>query len=167
MTRVFNGPHRTPATAVKPRRIHRATTSHPHIRLGPRVRRRCPASAITFGEPDGGLHPNVGVVVIDRNAASPGPDITCSGTLISEDVFLTMAHCVDVLERVGQPYWVSFESTYDEERPRPPGSFREPRKHPCGVRAGSPTPTTSPSSCLTAHLVSPLPSCPRPVSSTS
>ena len=44
-----------------------------------------PASAITFGEPDGGLHPNVGVVVIDRNAASPGPDITCSGTLISEE----------------------------------------------------------------------------------
>lgn len=80
-----------------------------------------PASAITFGDPDGGLHPNVGVVVTDRNAASPGPDITCSGTLISEDVFLTVAHCVDVLERVGQPYWVTFDPTYDEDASAPTG----------------------------------------------
>ena len=128
-----------------------------------------PASAITFGDPDGGLHPNVGVVVIDRNAASPGPDITCSGTLISEDVFLTVAHCVDVLESVGQPYWVSFDSTYDEDASAPTGLILGNRdtSTPCGVRAGSPTPTTSPSSCSTAHLASPLPSCPRPVSSTS
>ena len=80
-----------------------------------------PASAITFGEPDGERHPNVGVVVIDRNPGSPGPDITCSGTLISEDVFLTVAHCVDVLERVGQPYWVSFDSAYDEDASAPAG----------------------------------------------
>lgn len=80
-----------------------------------------PALAITFGDPDGELHPNVGVVVTDRNAASPGPDITCSGTLISEDVFLTVAHCVDVLERVGQPYWVTFASTYDEDAFAPTG----------------------------------------------
>ena len=80
-----------------------------------------PASAITFGDPDGELHPNVGVVVIDRNAASPGPDITCSGTLISETVFLTVAHCVDVLERVGQPYWVTFTTAYDEDASAPAG----------------------------------------------
>ncbi|KAF2415462.1 hypothetical protein B2K11_19940 [Microbacterium sp. B35-30] len=80
-----------------------------------------PASAITFGDPDGELHPNVGVVVIDRNAASPGPDITCSGTLISANVFLTVAHCVDVLERVGQPYWVSFATMYDEDASAPTG----------------------------------------------
>ena len=32
-----------------------------------------PASAITFGDPDDGLHPNVGVVVIDRNASTRDP----------------------------------------------------------------------------------------------
>lgn len=80
-----------------------------------------PASAITFGDEDGDLHPNVGVVVIDRSAGSPGPDITCSGTLIAEFVFLTVAHCVDVLESVGQPYYVSFESTYDEDAAAPAG----------------------------------------------
>ncbi|MDW4574437.1 trypsin-like serine protease [Microbacterium sp. M3] len=81
------------------------------------------ASAITFGEPDGELHPNVGVVVIDRNPGSPGPDITCSGTLIAERVFLTVAHCVDVLLSVGEPYFVSFDSTYDEDDPAPAGLF--------------------------------------------
>jgi hypothetical protein len=80
-----------------------------------------PASAITFGEPDGGLHPNVGVVVIDRSAGSPGPDITCSGTLIAPRVFLTVAHCIDVLESVGKPYWVSFASAYDEDAAAPTG----------------------------------------------
>lgn len=80
-----------------------------------------PASAITFGEPDGDLHPNVGVVVVDRSAGSPGPDITCSGTLIAPEVFLTVAHCVDVLESAGPPYWVSFDSTYDEDAASPTG----------------------------------------------
>src|SRR4051794_24158779 len=80
-----------------------------------------PASAITFGEPDGGLHPNVGVVVIDRSAGSPGPDITCSGTLIAPQVFLTVAHCVDVLNSVDQPVFVSFDSAYDEDAAAPTG----------------------------------------------
>lgn len=80
-----------------------------------------PASAITFGDPDGGLHPNVGVVVIDRNPDSPGPDITCSGVLIAEQVFLTVAHCVAVLEAVGEPYWVSFDPAYDEDAAAPTG----------------------------------------------
>jgi hypothetical protein len=90
-----------------------------------------PASAITFGEPDGDLHPNVGVVVIDRNPGSPGPDITCSGVLISEAVLLTVAHCVAVLESVGQPYWVSFDSAYDENAEAPGGLFSGTAvKHP-------------------------------------
>lgn len=89
-----------------------------------------PASAITFGEPDGGRHPNVGVVVIDRNG-SPGPDITCSGTLIAARVFLTVAHCVDVLESVGEPYYVSFASEYDEDAASPTGLYAGTAvKHP-------------------------------------
>ena len=52
-----------------------------------------PALAITFGEPDGNGHPNVGTMV----PISPEPymPITiCTGTLISPTVFLTAAHCI-------------------------------------------------------------------------
>ncbi len=90
-----------------------------------------PASAITFGQPDGNLHPNVGVVVVDRSEGSPGPDITCSGTLIADTVFLTVAHCVEVLEAAGQPYYVSFDSAYDEDASAPAGLFSGTAiKHP-------------------------------------
>jgi hypothetical protein len=51
-----------------------------------------PAEAITFGQLDGELHPNVGALLFD---AGPGGFIPiCSGTLIDEDVFLTAAHCL-------------------------------------------------------------------------
>ncbi|MDQ7992195.1 MAG: trypsin-like serine protease [Propionicimonas sp.] len=100
-----------------------------------------PAAAVTFGEPDGGLHPNVGVVVIDRNPDSPGPDITCSGTLISDRVFLTVAHCVDVLESVGSPYWVSFEPAYDEDAASPAGLVAgTATKHPLWGSGGQSDP---------------------------
>lgn len=51
------------------------------------------AHAITFGQPDGDLHPNVGALLADHDPDSPGPDLLCSGTLIDERVFLTAAHC--------------------------------------------------------------------------
>lgn len=54
-----------------------------------------PVSAITFGEFDGTDHPNVGAIVVDV----PELDIEllqwCTGTLISDDVFLTASHCLD------------------------------------------------------------------------
>jgi len=57
-----------------------------------------PAQAITYGQPDGTQHPNVGEV-----ASSEG---LCSGTLIASTVFLTAAHCgVD-----GQPVQVTFDT---------------------------------------------------------
>ena len=52
-----------------------------------------PAGAITFGQPDGTRHPNVGALLADYDPDSPGPDILCSGTLIAPAVFLTAAHC--------------------------------------------------------------------------
>ena len=48
------------------------------------------ASAITYGEPDGKLHPNVGALILH----SAGDTIAyCSGTLIAPTIFLTAAHC--------------------------------------------------------------------------
>jgi secreted trypsin-like serine protease len=75
-----------------------------------------PAGAITFGQPDGNLHPNVGALLADYDPDSPGPDILCSGTLIAPTVFLTAAHCTAFLEaeRITQ-VWVSFTPAYDED----------------------------------------------------
>jgi secreted trypsin-like serine protease len=75
-----------------------------------------PASAITFGQPDGNQHPNVGALLADWDPDSPGPDILCSGTLIAPKVFLTAAHCTAFLESEGiTQVWVTFAPAYDED----------------------------------------------------
>lgn len=66
------------------------------------------ALAITYGEPDGGRHPNVGALLAPT-AYSDGTWVTCSGTLIAPAVFLTAAHCDQGVERVA----VTFDSDYD------------------------------------------------------
>jgi hypothetical protein len=48
------------------------------------------AGAITYGWPDGEDHPYVGMMVADVDGE---PAWRCSGTLISERVFLTAGHC--------------------------------------------------------------------------
>jgi secreted trypsin-like serine protease len=74
------------------------------------------ANAITFGQPDGNLHPNVGALLADYDPDSPGPDVLCSGTLIAPTVFLTAAHCTAFLEAEGfSQVWVTFAPTYDED----------------------------------------------------
>jgi hypothetical protein len=50
-----------------------------------------PAKAITYGEPDEGRHPYVGMVLV---LAGDQPLTFCSGTLIAPTVFLTAAHCL-------------------------------------------------------------------------
>jgi secreted trypsin-like serine protease len=83
-----------------------------------------PAGAITFGKPDGNLHPNVGAVLADYDEESPGPDILCSGTLIDADVFLTAGHCTSFLEGEEiSEVWVTFEPEYDEDDASPSGVF--------------------------------------------
>ena len=65
------------------------------------------ADAITFGQPDGNGHPNVGGLVAPK-AYSDGTWLYCSGTLISPTVFLTAAHCDEGTSRVT----VTFDSAY-------------------------------------------------------
>src|SRR6266487_1771316 len=67
-----------------------------------------PASAITYGMPDGNGHPEVGALLAPQ-PYSDGTWATCSGTLISPTVFLTAAHCDQGVSRVA----VTFDSSYN------------------------------------------------------
>jgi secreted trypsin-like serine protease len=86
-----------------------------------------PAGAITFGKPDGNLHPNVGALLADWDEESPGLDIFCSGTLIAPRVFLTASHCTAALEGefgiAAADVWVTFAPTYDEDSASTAGLF--------------------------------------------
>lgn len=61
-----------------------------------------PAAAITFGQPDNGAHPQVGLVVFYRAATDAEQELTghalfplwrCSGTLLTPTLLLTAGHC--------------------------------------------------------------------------
>jgi hypothetical protein len=55
------------------------------------------AAAIDNGVPDGSRHPNVGLLAFDLDG--PGgdpPAFLCSGSVLSDRVFLTAAHCIAV-----------------------------------------------------------------------
>jgi hypothetical protein len=74
-----------------------------------------PVFGITFGQPDGDGHPNVGAMIVQE------PDgvkyLYCSGTLIEPDVFLTAAHCTAAAAAYGaDPHdaYVTFDSVWDE-----------------------------------------------------
>jgi secreted trypsin-like serine protease len=58
-----------------------------------------PAGAITFGQPDGQLHPEVGAMLVRYPDGTF--DLYCSGTLISSRVFLTAAHCGEGMDQYG------------------------------------------------------------------
>ena len=77
-----------------------------------------PSSAITFGEPDGDGHPNVGAMIVQE------PDgiryFYCSGTLIAQNVFLTAAHSTAAAAANNvNPHnvWVTFDSVVAENAP--------------------------------------------------
>jgi hypothetical protein len=79
--------------------------------------------AITFGQPDGDEHPNVGAMIVeDRD----GIFLYCSGTLIAPDVFLTASHCTVAAAFYGadpDDVWVTFDPVYDENATLYPGSY--------------------------------------------
>ena len=100
-----------------------------------------PASAITNGSPDGDLHLSVGAIVADWSSASPGPDVTCSGTLIDARVFLTVAHCTTFLVAGGHDIRVTFSPHYDEDAVAPTGLIAGAAvAHLCSARAARPDP---------------------------
>src|SRR5215213_10445714 len=76
-----------------------------------------PASAITFGEPDGNAHPFVGSMVL--RIPDEGVFQWCSGTLIASNVFMTASHCTapidDYLaEHPGSEMLVTFDPIISE-----------------------------------------------------
>ncbi len=74
-----------------------------------------PAAAITYGQPDGNLHPNVGAMIRLRSSDSVYR-ILCSGSLISPTVFLTAAHCTTFLEQQRiSDVWVTFDSKFTQK----------------------------------------------------
>ena len=75
-----------------------------------------PVGAITYGQPDGDRHPNVGALVGTFNS---GTYPYCSGTLISPTVFLTAAHCDIGTSTV----FVTFDSVYTSRSKLYRGTF--------------------------------------------
>lgn len=59
-----------------------------------------PAAAIVYGAPDQGRHPAVGSLVYDFDGDG-ALDQACTGTLISQTVFLTVSHCTVFLDEHG------------------------------------------------------------------
>jgi hypothetical protein len=129
-----------------------------------------PASGITFGTLDGNQHPSTGALLADWDPDSPGPDVLCTGTLISSTVFLTAGHCTDFLESEGiTQAWVTFAPAYDDDAASPSGLLpargRPIRSTATPGRAATPTRTISPSSSSTRRVRSSRRSCRRRTSS--
>ena len=77
-----------------------------------------PASAIVYGQPTGGLYPNVGALIAEFDVeGEPLKFIVCTGTLVddgdhdgSSNLFLTAAHCI-----FDEQVWVSFDDDIDTD----------------------------------------------------
>lgn len=81
-----------------------------------------PAAAITYGQPDGNLHPNVGAMI--RLRSDGQFRILCSGSLIAPRVFLTASHCTRFLEDQGiSDVWVTFDSKFTQSSKRIHGTM--------------------------------------------
>lgn len=80
-----------------------------------------PTLAITYGQPDGNLHPEVGALV---GHFTSGTFPYCSGALISPTVFVTAAHCDIGTSRV----FVTFDSVFSSQSKLLAGTYHaDPR----------------------------------------
>lgn len=100
-----------------------------------------PALAITNGQPDGDMHPYVGLLLFDTYIPDVGnvPAWRCSGSLIAPDVILTSGHCTD--GAVAARVWFN-EALQDAD-----GNFLVPDYPFGGVVAIEGTPYTNPDFC--------------------
>jgi secreted trypsin-like serine protease len=74
------------------------------------------ALAVTYGQPDGNRHPEVGALV---GHFTEGTFPYCTGTLIAPNVVLTAAHC-----DLGSPrVFVSFDTKFSSKSKLLPGTF--------------------------------------------
>lgn len=64
------------------------------------------ASAITWGQPDEGEHPNVGTLLFVQNGVG---FYSCTGTMIAPRVMLTAGHCVAEAGNINDLTYVRFE----------------------------------------------------------
>jgi hypothetical protein len=94
--------------------------------------------AITNGQPDGGTHPYVGLLIFDAIMpdGSIGPAWRCSGSLIAPNVILTAGHCTDGAARAR----VWFDAEIQDED----GNFLIPDYPGGGTVAIEGTPHTNP-----------------------
>lgn len=77
-----------------------------------------PAAAILNGTPDGNRHPAVGGLVTQVPTSSgPVNVLICSGTMVSPTVFVTAAHCTDLLDELDLPAFVTLDSVFDYQSP--------------------------------------------------
>lgn len=82
-----------------------------------------PVAAITYGEPDNGEHPYVGFMLFfDPTYGENGGWFSCSGSALSNKIFLTAGHCtfnigtnLEITEggSGGTDVWVTFQETFD------------------------------------------------------
>jgi hypothetical protein len=65
------------------------------VTLGACLAAASPAMAVDEGVPDGDRHPNVGALAYDPDGAGPSGFLyLCTGSVVSDRVFLTAAHCI-------------------------------------------------------------------------
>lgn len=97
-----------------------------------------PASAVTDGEPDGGQHPYVGIVVFYSQDADGTlvPEWRCSGTILSPTVFLTAGHCTSDPEvnvvRAQVWFFETQDALFSAGYPMEGGFLGTPVSHPAG-----------------------------------
>ena len=65
-----------------------------------------PVAAITWGEPDGEAHPNVGTLLFVQNGVGY---YSCTGTMIAPRVMLTAGHCVEEYGNINDVTYVRFD----------------------------------------------------------
>ena len=87
------------------------------------------ALAIEGGVPDGGGHPNVGMLGFDIDGAGPTPPILiCAGSVMSDHAFLVAAHCIinDIVAQFGEVTWAVTLEGGSPSAPIMPGGTNYP-----------------------------------------